>query len=373
MKPTSTAIAHLFRGARPFTVACALGGLLFASSAQAEEAEEADWPISTVGDLATRFRVNDDDPAASIPTEEQRNNDALEFGYWLQDMVARAETAHEKKDWAGVVKYYDALRQAIPQQVMSYRRLCKAQRELGQTEAALDNCFEALTRENAVVQDHLAFLDLLLAQPALGPEAVEQAKASLTHLREHARLHPQALPGEEPVEVVKQPTEWTEEERKADPKKWLALMAQEKIEESAGKPAAATSSEKLHLPTQIEIFSCRLGVLTSDAPRLSECVGRLRSYKFPTALLVPFVWAQAVAEGDAQKADGVLALAKQEGLPDAAIAMMREEQARVLTAHSDSAGTSATLWLPIAGALVLALIAFVVVRRRGGGSTTQPG
>ncbi|MEN9581591.1 MAG: hypothetical protein RJA70_4600, partial [Pseudomonadota bacterium] len=59
------------------------GSLLVASAAAAAP-----------GDLGTLFQVNDEDPTKNIPTLEQRNTHPLEFGYYLQDLVARGQVPY---------------------------------------------------------------------------------------------------------------------------------------------------------------------------------------------------------------------------------------------------------------------------------------
>jgi tetratricopeptide (TPR) repeat protein len=336
--------------------------------------EELSTPIA--GDLATRWRVNDDDPSAVIPSEAERNQDPLQFGYWLQDMLSRAEGAYESGDWKTVIKYYDALRQAVPQQIKSSQRICKAYRRLGEPEKALEHCQRALTMQGAIVQDHLAYLDALLEKPALSPVDVDEAQASLQHMREHAALNPQALPGEkvEPAAPVERAADMTPEERKADPQKWLRLKAQEALEKSAGEPAPKVSGDAMHLPTQIEILSCRLGVKIADAMLLNECTTKLRSYNAPPKLLVPFLWAQALAEQDEKRADEVLATAMQQGVPEPALVIMRQEQARIFAAQKASTFSPDRPFLPILGGVLVAatLAAFAWSMRRGRGAPPSP-
>ncbi|MDR7422953.1 MAG: hypothetical protein QN159_10885, partial [Armatimonadota bacterium] len=56
------------------------------------------------GDLATRWKVNEDDPRAGLPSIEERSQDPLEFAYLLQDLVARGERAFIRRDWKAAIK-----------------------------------------------------------------------------------------------------------------------------------------------------------------------------------------------------------------------------------------------------------------------------
>src|SRR5688572_3274831 len=96
------------------------------------------------GDLSSMFPVNDIDPKASIPSEEQRDANEVKFGYWLQDMIVRAEEGFENGDLASVVKYYEALGQALPRNPTSFRKLCGALRQLENWDKAEANCWAVL-------------------------------------------------------------------------------------------------------------------------------------------------------------------------------------------------------------------------------------
>ena len=331
-----------------------------------------DEPISAHGDLAKRWPVNDEDPSTDVPSVADRNRDPIEFGYWLQDMLFRAEAAREKGDWRGVIKYYTPLKTAVPEQVTSYRRLCEAYHKLGQTDAALENCAALLSMQGVLVMDHFHFLDTLLSKPSLSAADVAQAKASLQHLREFAALHPQTPPGATPPEDKQAAEGKTAEAAPADLEKTFQQRLEQRVHAAAGDPQPTTSSEVMHLPTQIELFSCRLGVLTKDAPRLAECTTRLLSYNFPTKLLMPFAWAHALAEGDPKRAVQVLALAKTEGVPEAALVKMRKEQNRIF-APKASASDATIPMLPIGVGLALLLAAaaaaFALRRMKAPGQT----
>lgn len=349
----------MFRTPRPLATA-ALLALLATPAAGLAQMEHT---IAKKGDLATKFLIDEADPAASIPSERQRDQDPLEFGYWLQDMIARGESAFEKGDWPTAAKYYDALRQAMPESVASYRRLCSAYRANGDTDRALASCREALSKQRAIVQDHLHYVDTALSLEPL--PAAEQAvvEKSLSHLRAHAAQHPQALPGE----VAPTPTDtlaaMTEADRKADPDKVFRLKVAEALAKAAETPAEPTSGNKMHLPTQIELFSCKLGVKTGDAARLGECAKRLREYRFPDPLIVPFVWAREIAKGDREGAAKVLALAESQGVPKAALERMRAEQARAFDPEPSTVGNPS--WLLAVAALIAVVIGvFAFVRNR---------
>src|SRR5690349_18331618 len=72
------------------------------------------------------YKINDDNPEANVPTAKDRTANPLEFGYFLQDLLTRAEVAALRKDQAGVIKYYRAVAAAIPEEAKGWSLLCEA-------------------------------------------------------------------------------------------------------------------------------------------------------------------------------------------------------------------------------------------------------
>ena len=352
--------------ARALLLGAFLGSLLLFGRAETAQAQ-VETP-TRAADLGTLWPIDDAEPGKHIPTPRERNQHPLQFGYWLQDMLARAEGARERGEWATMARYYEVLKTALPNQVKPYSRLCSAYYHQGKGEAALPNCMGALSKQGAVVYDHLRFVDLMLRKPALRPDQITAVEASLEHLHSHAKTHPQALPGQElePQAPQQRADDMTPEERKADPEKWRQLKLQEILRSAAGEPEATTSGDAMHLPTQIEIFRCQLGVRTGDAARLSECTERLTRYRFSPQLLLPFEWAEALAKHDRAEAERLLSVAPKLGLPEAAIDKMQAEQARLVgggAASEKLAELPRWLMLVTAGMLFLVLAATVFWRR----------
>jgi hypothetical protein len=107
--------------------------------------------------------------------------------------------------------------------------------------------------------------------------------------------------------------------------KIAGFMDRQKSDES---PAAPLGPGDMHLPTQIEFASCKLAVRTNDMARLTDCMARLRSYRFPERLLFPFRWAQALGQEDAAAAAALLAEAERLGFGDSLLATMQDERDR---------------------------------------------
>jgi hypothetical protein len=282
------------------------------------------------GDLATDFRVNDENPVTSIPSLEQRTKNPLEFGYFIQDLVARAEGAFEKKDWARSVKYYEALAQAVPDRAISFRRLCSGYAELGNVDIAAANCGRALSLPGARVIDHFEFLNLSLRRATLTPKEIGELEASIAHVRAHIAANPQKpveppkpAPYDSAVLAAPPSPERTKHIKEAFMKRHEARV----LAELEGK-AQKKQQKSISLALEIEVVACKLAVRLRQEPKLTACVDALRTLKADERLIMPFEWARALVVSDAKRASALLDKAKALGLPEASVRAMREEQAR---------------------------------------------
>jgi len=62
--------------------------------------------------LSSKFSVNDRDPESSVPGARARDASPLEFGYFLQDLLEKAERARKDNDMPAVIRFYRAV--AVP-------------------------------------------------------------------------------------------------------------------------------------------------------------------------------------------------------------------------------------------------------------------
>lgn len=254
------------------------------------------FAVALPGDLAQKWPVNDENPSASIPDKEARNQDPLEFGYWLQDMIARAEGAFGAKDYEGAIRYYEALVQAAPDKAVSFRRLCASYERLGNLRKAEANCWAALKRKGVIVNDHLNLMQLALSQIAEGSQAVADERTRMIDASaEHVRNHLASTPKED----LAQASEGEDQIR--DP-----------------------NDRRLPLEVQVELIECRLAVHLRDPMRLQQCVDALRATKADPKLVVPFQWMHAVTKGDQARVDQVLEEAKALGMHRDAIKALAE-------------------------------------------------
>ncbi len=143
----------------------------------------AGTPDLVPGQLSTLFKINDADPESPVPTRQQRIGNPVEFGYYLQDLLARAEAATKKNDHQRAIKYYRALASALPEHAQGWSLLCGAYERAHDRERALRACKYALDREGAELKDYHRYVDLLVAKPDdLDGEERGELDAVLAHL-----------------------------------------------------------------------------------------------------------------------------------------------------------------------------------------------
>jgi hypothetical protein len=259
------------------------------------------------GDLSSMFPVNDIDPKTSIPTDAQREANPIEFGYWLQDMIVRAEKGVETKDWNAAVKYYEPLGIALPHNPTSFRKLCQAYGELRTLEKAEANCWAVLQREGIRAYDHYNYLDLALqlvgaSVPGVKERRTQMIEQSLERLRDLA---------------VK-----TAEVKKAKEFERRDKLADEQLERIDAVEQRTALNTEPSLALQTELYTCQLGVQLADASRLQGCVENLRRVKAEPKIIAMFDWAWRTAANDAVGQKAALQQAKKHGLPEAALEAM---------------------------------------------------
>lgn len=276
------------------------------------------------GDLSTKFPIDDNNPSANLPTPEQREAEPLEFGYLIQDLVARGEGAYRDKNWQGVVKYYEALARAVPDRAISYRRLCAGYAELGKIDVAASNCAAAMRLGGALVMDHFRFVNLTLQKSELGTQDVSEVEASLAHLRAHIA-----------------------DKKAPEPAASAEADALGKVEQ---KEAARTQKT---LPIDVEVLGCKLAVRLHDAKRIDACLGALRTHNAPAKVLLPFEWSRALVGKDRARVQETLAKATTLGFPAETVAKMKAEEEKTF----GGGGSSIVTKLGLFGSISVAFIA----------------
>jgi hypothetical protein len=160
---------------------CSFFSTLGAGAARAEPTADRDQ--------LSELKIDDADPEASVPSVEVQNSKPLEFGYYLQDLAAKAEKAGKGGNHAAEARYYRALAAAAPTTSYAPRKLCDALEAAGDTSSAIVACRTAITRQGSTVGDYLHFMRLVLSTKGpLPPGEQQELSTVLTHLDGEAQL-----------------------------------------------------------------------------------------------------------------------------------------------------------------------------------------
>src|SRR5260370_39005360 len=168
-------------------VAVLTGVLLLALSSSAAARETA----RPTGDWLSKWPVDDAGPESSGPTEQTRQKDPLQFGYWLQDVALKGDTAFKQQDYPAAVKYYRAMAKAVPDRAISFSKLCEAYEAANEREKAIASCGSALLVQGVKQSDYARYVRLVLARP--GP-INKKDDETLTGVIENLKADPNAHP-----------------------------------------------------------------------------------------------------------------------------------------------------------------------------------
>jgi hypothetical protein len=116
-------------------------------------------------DRISKWGIDDENPEGSVPTMAQRSRNPLEFGYWLQDLAAKATTASKKGNHQASIKYFRAMVRAVPDRAVAYSRLCDEYGAVGETNNAIAACGAALQLPGVKLKDFIHYIDLILNKP----------------------------------------------------------------------------------------------------------------------------------------------------------------------------------------------------------------
>jgi tetratricopeptide (TPR) repeat protein len=257
------------------------------------------------GDGLSKWHVDDADPMKSIPTDDQRDHDPLQFGYHLMDLAEKGGAAAKKGDHRSAVKYYAALAKAVPDRSIAFTKMCTSYEALGAWEKATEACRTALGLPGVTVADSSHFVRLMLTKRAkLTPAEVDDVTAVIDHLRE---------------------------------------------DESTRQ-----------LATDLQ---CEVGARIEDTQRLEECAAALAAVAPDDARTISYQWALALNRKDFAQARDVIAHAKNTAMPPQGIQHM-EEVTRAAEPMWRKALRDWRVPAGAAGVVAAAAIALVVSRRR---------
>jgi tetratricopeptide (TPR) repeat protein len=276
------AVASRRRRVRTLT-AIAAGAVVWAALSMGGSAAYAEAAPTPPAGWLSKWPVNDDDPVGSIPNDKDRNADPLQFGYWIQDLIAKAEHASKHGDHARSAKLWAALGVAVPDRAIAFSKACDEYEATGDHDKAIDACGQALLREGLTVNDYVRFVHVVLAKP--GPLAPKET-AALGQVLDHM---------------------------KAD---------------DAGRTVAIN-------------LECEVGVRTSNVKQLQECTTALSATAPDDAKTISYEWALAVLENKFAQARQLIEQAKAKGVDGAGL----ENMERTTSEGARHYWTRLALWL----------------------------
>ena len=132
---------------------------------RAHAADPAPPARPNAGQLSTLFAINERAPESSVPTPKQRDGNPLEFGYFVQDLLAKAEIATKKQDHQAAIRYYRALAIAVPDRATAWSKLCEAYEIVQDRERLIGACKYAMDRAGGTLVDYQRFVRVMVKNP----------------------------------------------------------------------------------------------------------------------------------------------------------------------------------------------------------------
>jgi len=216
--------------------------------------------------LSSDFPIDLVNPESSVPLPEKRNAKPLEFGYFIQDLIALAAEAGRRGDHRAEAHFYRALSMSVPDRSVGFSKLCEALEAAGDRQNAEAACRDALGRPGLEVTDYARFVRLVLAKPdALTATDVEDITQIIAHLQ--------------------------------------------------SIPASRLSGTQLQ---------CEYAMHVDDLALLKQCSGALSKAAPDDPKAVTFTWAAALRTGDKETAKRLIDRAKKLGIKPEGIRRMEQ-------------------------------------------------
>jgi hypothetical protein len=280
-------------------VCLAIGLALLLPTRLARAAPSDDHP-----NRVSNWPIDDSDPEMSIPSERQRNQDPVEFAYWLQDLAFKATTASKKGNHPAAIRYFTAMVKAVPDRAIGYSRLCEEYAAVGDRQKALGYCDTALHTEGVKLNDFIRYVEIELSTPG---DLNVLERATLSQVMDYMRGMPDAR------QVVPE-------------------------------------------------LECQVALKTDDMPLLERCTTALIATRAAAPVTALYEWSLALKRGNYQDARWHIRHAQRLGMNPEGIARMERETDAEAARQTRKIG----LWI-LAGLLtVLATAAGIVLllRRR---------
>lgn len=251
----------------------------------------------------TKWPIDENDPVASVPSQQEANKDVIAYGYYLMELSEGALKAEKANDWEKARKFNQAMALAVPSRASAARAVCEIDLRLNKIEQAFESCRETLFREGSNTGDYRRFFSVVSKMPdPLHEEVIEFSKKTVKQLDEQA-------------------------------------------------------------PDFGEQARCTLGSRLSDMDMLNRCVPALlkaRGEKDPIAL--GFAWKRAIAMEDWDEAYRRVKQSEQAGIPPTLVSQMK--QATEAEQNKDGGGWSWGQRLLLILALgAFGLIAFLTTKK----------
>ena len=112
----------------------------------------------------------------------------LQFGYLLQDLAAKAESASKKGDHAAAARYYGAIAKGAPTVAYPARQMCLELEAAGDVPTAIQACRSAVARLGSTEGDYTRFVSLVLSSKGRLPaDERKELDSVIKHLREERK------------------------------------------------------------------------------------------------------------------------------------------------------------------------------------------
>jgi exonuclease VII small subunit len=303
-----TAADAFRRGARrqalhPIRSAAALAFLLcfsFGLSARAEGKWLSSWP------------VDDADPVKSVPSNDQLKADPLQAGYFLQDLISKAEGASKAGEHGVAEKFYEAIFKMVPKRSLALTKMCDEFEAMGNLAQATNACGLALSLDGVTVGDYAHFVRLVLHHSGdLSPKEVAAVTSVIDHMK-------------------------------------------------------ADDNGRL-IGNQLQ---CEVAARTGDMGKLQECSGTLVALAPNDGTTILYQWEVAVREHNFAAAHDLLARAKTAGLSADRLAHMEKAMQETQNRRREFIAVATVGFLAFVGSLVYTLTLFFSRRRS---PVTTPG
>jgi hypothetical protein len=253
------------------------------------------------GQLSSKFGIDDAQPEDSVPNAKDRDRNPLEYGYFIQDLLERADQAQKAKDFGMVVRYYRAVAKAVPENAKGWSKLCEAYERVHDREHAIGACRYAIDRPGVEAHDYVRYVHLIISQnEPLTAKERQEVETVLVHLDKQAGVE---------------------------------LIAS-------------------HL-------RCEVGVKVQDVGMMETCTKVLTARAPDDPKTIVFRWTLAMMKGQSAEANRLLTYARATGVPKESVEKMQS-----ITPGSSSGSRRVAVAIAGAVAIALGGFAVMVLMRR---------